>query len=109
MGDSVGIEAGLKLGPLDEILASMADAGADSRSNFMQKFRIETYQNLVKDVGGVTAENIFMFLGKVQEVFGGIPKEVVRDVATRTGFSETRIYGALTSYRDFNVQLECDD
>lgn len=75
----------------------------------MQKFKMETYQNLVKDVGCVTAENLFMFLGKVQEVFGYVPREVVRDVATRTGFSETRIYGALTSYRDFKVRLEGDD
>jgi len=72
----------------------------------MQKFKMETYQNLVKDVGGVTAENLFMFLGKVQEAFGYVPREVVRDVAARTGFSETRIYGALTSYRDFKVRLE---
>ena len=75
----------------------------------MQKFEIKTYQNLVKGVGGITAENLFMFLGKVQEAFGYIPREVVRDVAIRTGFSETRIYGALTSYRDFKVRLECDD
>ena len=74
----------------------------------MQKFKMETYDNLVKEVGGVTAENVFMFLGKVQEAFGGVPKEVVRDVSARTGISETRIYGALTSYRDFNVRLEDD-
>jgi len=74
----------------------------------MQKFKMETYQNLVKDVGGLTAENLFMFLGKVQDAFGCVPREVVRDVAARTGFSETRIYGALTSYRDFKVRLECD-
>ena len=75
----------------------------------MQKFKIETYQNLVKDVGCITEENLFMFLGKVQEAFGYVPREVVRDVAIRTGFSETRIYGALTSYRDFKVRLECDN
>lgn len=75
----------------------------------MQKFKMETYQNLVKDVGGVTVENLFMFLGKVQDAFGCVPREVVRDVATRTGFSETRIYGALTSYRDFKIRLECED
>jgi len=74
----------------------------------MQKFEIETYQNLVKDVGCINAENLFMFLGKVQEAFGYVPIEVVRDVAIRTGFSETRIYGALTSYRDFKVRLECN-
>jgi len=75
----------------------------------MQKFKIETYQNLIKDAGGLTPENLFMFLGKVQEAFGNVPREVVRDVAIKTGFSEARIYGALTSYRDFKVGLECGD
>ncbi len=75
----------------------------------MQKFKIETYKNLIKDVGGITTENLFMFLGKVQEAFGYVPREVVRDVAIRTGFSEARIYGALTSYRDFKIRLEFDD
>jgi NADH:ubiquinone oxidoreductase subunit E len=81
---------------------------ASLRNRKMQKFEIETYQNLVKDVGCITTENLFMFLGKVQEAFGYVPSEVVRDVAIRTGFSETRIYGALTSYRDFKVSLECN-
>lgn len=74
----------------------------------MQKFKMETYQNLVEDFRRITTENLFMFLGKVQEAFGYVPREVVHDVASRTGLSETRIYGALTSYRDFKVQLECD-
>jgi len=74
----------------------------------MEKFRTEAYQNLVKDVGCVTKENLFLFLGKVQEAFGYVPREVVQDVAAKTGFSETRIYGALTSYRDFKLRLEDD-
>lgn len=78
------------------------------RSKRMQKFKMETYQNLVEDLQYITPENLFMFLGKVQEEFGYVPREVIHDVAVRTGLSETRIYGALTSYRDFKVQLECD-
>lgn len=75
----------------------------------MQEFKIETYRNLIKEVGSITPENLFMFLGKVQETFGCVPKDVVRDVAMKTGLSEARIYGALTSYRDFKIRLECDD
>ena len=69
----------------------------------VKKFDIQTYQNLIKDVGGINVENLFVFMGKVQETFGCVPREVVRDVAMKTGFSEARIYGALTSYRDFKV------
>jgi len=67
---------------------------------------MDTYQHLLKDVGDITPENLFMFLGRVQELFGCVPTAVVRDVATRTGFSEARIYGALTAYRGFKVRLE---
>jgi NADH:ubiquinone oxidoreductase subunit E len=75
----------------------------------MKTFDIQAYQDLIKDVGGITGENLFLFLGKVQETFGCVPSEVVRDVSMKTGFSEARIYGALTSYRDFKVGRECGD
>lgn len=74
----------------------------------MKKFKMEMYQNLVKQSGGVTRESLFIFLGKVQDTFGYVPGEVVRDLAARTGFAEARIYGALTSYPDFKVGPEGD-
>jgi NADH:ubiquinone oxidoreductase subunit E len=72
----------------------------------MKKFKPQNYQNLLKGTSGVTRENLFSFLGKVQDAFGYVPREVVCDLAIRTGISETRIYGALTSYVDFKVGLE---
>lgn len=75
----------------------------------MKEFKKETYEDLVRGSGGVAPENLFMLLGKVQDTFGCIPREVVYDLAARTGFSESRIYGALTSYRDFKVCLESGD
>jgi len=74
----------------------------------MQKFSIETYQNMSKDIGDLSVENLFGFLGKVQDTFGYVPREVIEDTANRTGLSPSRIYGALTSYRDFNLKLEGD-
>ena len=74
----------------------------------MKEFKMETYQNLVKQSGGATRENLFILLGKVQDTFGCVPREVIRDLAARTGLSEARIYGALTSYRDFEVRSEAD-
>jgi len=69
----------------------------------MRQFKMEAYQDILTRLGGVTSENLFMILGKVQDRFGYVPKEVVRDLAARTGISEARIYGTLTSYRDFKV------
>jgi NADH:ubiquinone oxidoreductase subunit E len=72
----------------------------------MKEFKPQIYQNLIKSTGGVTRENLFSFLGKVQDTFGYVPREVVCDLAIRIGFSEARIYGALTSYVDFKVGVE---
>lgn len=75
----------------------------------VKEFKKETYEDLVRSSGGVAPENLFALLGKVQDTFGFVPSEVVRDVAARTGISESRIYGALTCYRDFKVCLESGD
>lgn len=74
----------------------------------MKEFKAQTYQNLLKCAGGATRENLFSLLGKVQDAFGYVPREVVCDLARRTGLSEARIYGALTSYGDFKVGVETD-
>jgi hypothetical protein len=69
----------------------------------VKPFNMQTYQKLLEKSGDVTKESLFILLGKVQDRFGYVPKEVVRDLAARTGIPEARIYGTLTSYRDFKV------
>ena len=69
----------------------------------MAKFKMQTYQSLLKDSGGATKENLFSLLGKVQDEFGYVPREVIRDLASKTGLAEARIYGALTSYGGFKL------
>jgi NADH:ubiquinone oxidoreductase subunit E len=69
----------------------------------VKEFEKETYENLVEAGGGATQQKLFILLGKVQDTFGYVPRDVVSDLAARTGVSEARIYGALTCYRDFKV------
>jgi NADH:ubiquinone oxidoreductase subunit E len=71
----------------------------------VKTFDMQSYRTLVQRNGGARQENLFMLLGAVQDEFGCVPREVIRDLATRTGISQTRIYGALTAYRGFRVQL----
>ncbi len=78
-------------------------------SEEMRGFDVQAYEELVTENSPVTEENLFIVLGKVQDIFGGVPREIVRDLAVRTGLAEARIYGALTSYRDFKVQAEGRD
>ncbi len=72
----------------------------------MKEFKRQAYQKLVEQSGGVSVESLFVLLGRVQDTFGCVPREVVRDLAARTGFSEALIYGALTCYKDFDVRPE---
>ena len=72
----------------------------------MQEFNIQTYQNLVSQNSPVSRENLFILLGKIQDMFGYVPAEAIRDLAAKTGLAEARIYGALTSYKDFKVHKE---
>ena len=71
-----------------------------------KQFKMQTYRDMLKSSGSLTKENLFMFLGKVQDTFGYVPREVVCDLAARTGISEARLYGALTSYGDFKIDWE---
>ncbi len=72
----------------------------------MKAFDVQTYQALMQCGGRADKESLFALLGSVQDEFGCVPKEAICDLAARTGVSETQIYGALTAYRDFRVQLE---
>jgi NADH:ubiquinone oxidoreductase subunit E len=75
----------------------------------MKEFNTEVYQKLLKRSGGVTKDNLFTLLGKVQDRFGYVPRQVICDLAARTGVAEARIYGAVTSYGDFKVRLEANE
>ncbi len=77
MGNSVGIEAGLKLGPLDEILASMPDAGADSLVPILQQ---------------------------VQKAYGHLPRPILMEVSERTGIPASRIFGVAMFYEQFHLE-----
>ena len=72
----------------------------------MKMFNMQTYQNLINEHSPVTTENLFMLVGKIQDTFGYMPTKAVHDLAAKTGVAEARIYGALTSYKDFKLRME---
>jgi len=72
----------------------------------MKMFNMQTYQNLINEHSPVTPENLFVLIGKIQDTFGYMPTEAVHDLAAKTGVAEARIYGALTSYKDFKLRME---
>jgi len=77
MGDTVGIEAGLNLGLLDEILSSMPDVGAESLVPILQQ---------------------------VQKAYGHLPRAILMEVSERTGIPASRIFGVATFYEQFHLE-----
>jgi NADH:ubiquinone oxidoreductase subunit E len=75
----------------------------------MNKSETKAYKNILKHAGDANKENLFMLLGQVQDALGYVPTDVICDIATRTGVSQARIYGALTSYGDFVVEQETEE
>jgi len=77
MGVDAAEEACLDLGPLDEILASMADVGGDG---------------------------LIPILQQVQGAYGYLPKPILAAVSERTGIAASRIYGVATFYEQFHLE-----
>lgn len=77
MGDTVGIEAGLRLGPLDEILASMADAGQ---------------------------MDLIPLLQEIQRAYGYLPKPILMEMSRRTGIAASTVFGVATFYEQFHLE-----
>ncbi len=74
----------------------------------VKQFNMQIYQNLLNNSSGVTRENLFILLGAVQDTFGYVPREVIRDLAASTGVAEARLYGAVTSYGEFKIESEAN-
>ncbi|MHC4742976.1 MAG: NADH-quinone oxidoreductase subunit NuoE [Planctomycetota bacterium] len=77
MGGRLGTDACLDLGPLDEILASMPDAGGD---------------------------DLVPILQRVQEAYGYLPQSILTAVSERTGVAASQIYGVATFYEQFHLE-----
>jgi len=67
-------------------------------------FRIDEYEKIAGRNSPVAVEDLFILLGKVHDAFGFIPRQVVEDLAERSGVPAARIFGALTAYKDLHVR-----
>jgi hypothetical protein len=46
----------------------------------------------------LSPSDVFWLIGRLQEACGGVPRSAVTVLATRSGLSEARFWGALTAY-----------
>ena len=48
--------------------------------------------------------NLIIILQKAQEIFGYLPRDVIRHISRRTGHTQAKIYGVATFYTQFRLQ-----
>jgi NADH-quinone oxidoreductase subunit E len=72
--------------------------------NAQQDPPIEPALKVVAELEPVGEGSIVPLLQKLQDAYGYLPKNVVLEVARRTGLPASRIYGVATFYAQFRLQ-----
>lgn len=60
-------------------------------------------ERILKEAGPVTPGDLIPLLQKLQEAYGYLPPEVLKDVSERTGIPTSRMYGVITFYAQFST------
>ncbi len=48
--------------------------------------------------------NLIIILQKAQEIYGYLPREVVKEISKETGYSQAKIFGVITFYAQFRLE-----
>lgn len=59
---------------------------------------------LVKEMTPVKPGDIIPLLQKIQDIYGYVPREIVLAVCEQTGLPPSRVYGAVTFYKQFYLE-----
>ena len=59
---------------------------------------------LLESVGAATEDKLIPILQKVQETYGYLPPDVLKEVSRRTGILTSRMYGVVTFYEQFHLE-----
>jgi NADH-quinone oxidoreductase subunit E len=65
---------------------------------------IEPAMKVIEELSPVTEGQIIPLLQKLQDVYGYLPRNVVLEVARRTGLPASRVYGVATFYAQFRLK-----
>lgn len=64
---------------------------------------MEPALKIIGDLAPVSEGAIIPLLQRIQEAYGYLPKDVIRETAARTGLPLSRIYGVATFYSQFRL------
>jgi NADH:ubiquinone oxidoreductase subunit E len=64
---------------------------------------VEPALKIIEELSPVTEGQIIPLLQRLQDVYGYLPRNVVLEVARRTGLPASRVYGVATFYAQFRL------
>jgi NADH-quinone oxidoreductase subunit E len=65
---------------------------------------IEPALQVLRDLSPITEGSVIPLLQQIQVAYGYLPKDVVLEVARRTGLPTSRLYGVATFYSQFRLK-----
>ena len=60
-------------------------------------------EKVLIEAGHVTAGDLIPLLQKLQDAYGYLPPDVLKEVSERTGIPTSRMYGVITFYAQFSI------
>ncbi len=68
-----------------------------------EKINLDLLKPILNQYGNMEG-NLIIILQKAQEIYGYLPREVVKAISRGTGYSEARIFGVITFYAQFRLE-----
>lgn len=69
----------------------------------MNSTDLKNLDNVLKEYQGVQG-NLIIILQKAQEIFGYLPRDVIKHISENTGYTQAKIYGVATFYTQFRLK-----
>ncbi|MGL4485162.1 MAG: NAD(P)H-dependent oxidoreductase subunit E, partial [Anaerovoracaceae bacterium] len=66
-------------------------------------FSFEELDLVLKEYKNVKG-NLIIILQKAQEIYGYLPREVIKRISKATGYTEAKIFGVVTFYAQFRLE-----
>ena len=61
-------------------------------------------ERILREMGPITSAHLIPLLQKLQDAYGYLPADVLKEVSERTGIPTSRMYGVITFYAQFYLK-----
>ena len=69
-----------------------------------QAVKLDPALRIIEDMSPITSSHVIPLLQRVQDAYGYLPRDVMLEIAERTGLPASRVYGVATFYSQFHLE-----